>query len=855
MAILVEISPLDPVGGNRVTLRFADADDARITALNGLVWWPGVLSSPSLQMEGWDGDFSEAAVLANASLQIDPVALRKADPGSPAYRWAGAPVKIYQGQAGAAWSSWSTLFVGLIQDYSTDDSGRYSFSAQVDGEPFDAPLLSLSYLGTGGIEGDADLKEKLKPMAFGRCLNVEPILINAVDNVYQVHGYGAVSAIVAVYERAADLVLNGGSNVGDFSTYAGLVSATIAEGNFGTCLAQGLFRLGAPPAGLITADVDGDVTSGFVRSTAAIIARLCSIAEVPSERIDSASLAALDAAVPYPINVYLTSGIKVIDMIQSLVRPCNAQGVVSWTGLLWIARFGAIPTPIDTLDAQGSRRPPVLGIQEVKTSPPYHRIEMRGARCWRQQTNDEIAFAVVMTERGPYDAEAVYAEGDIVSLLDGSRWQYIFPTPGSGHAPVADSLYWAKQADATVVDWATGVTGDGRPDDNATVGAPAGTDVAGRPAESVLDNIDLNSYRHVIAAANAEVARLRVRALNYPGPAGESHYTLMVREATQRAEADDVFAQTFDLLGAVDIDRSAFVLNQDTVKISATESLAQRLDLITATFDDTNASVSLIQEALANETGGIARALLRVDVDGRVIGFAAYNDGDTGSIVITADNFTIVDPDSGDPYFYADEDGVKMHSVEVDTIKARAITGTGLNLGATGVAGFFFDDADLALSDSDWTTIASATITPHFGKPVIILANAFGRSPDSGSTPGYIRIVRIAAGVVTVLSGGTGGPNRIRVDADGESVTMFCVDGTVQGQATTYAFQGKRGSSGERILTCHRFLSVMEQAHAEVQSFNISAVSGEGPAAGTTGGGGVGVYNPNQELPDLNDLS
>lgn len=445
MAVVVEISPLDPTSGGRKPLRFAGGDDARLTALNDLTWWPGVIASPVLRMDGWDGDFTGAAQPASGTVQIDPVALRKLDPASPAYRWAGAPLKVWQGAAGADWSGWNLLFAGLVQDYGTDDAGRYSFSAQVDSEPFEAEVLNLRYAGTGGAEGDQNLKDKPKPALFGRARNVEPLLIDATNQVYQVHGYGPIQAVTAVYERAASLALNGGTNVGDFASFAALVAANLPEGSYATCRAQGMFRLGAPAAGLITADIDGDASGGtFRRKTGELIARLCALAGVPADRYALANLAVLDVAVPYTINLYLTAATKLLPLVQAMAQACNAQAIISWSGQLRIVRFGAIPAEAVTLDAKGRRRPPVLVNQEAKVSPPYWRIEMRGARCWRRHTNDEIATYAPLIEVGTYNAVTIYREGNIVSLPDGSRWLYVATTPAAGQAPVLGSSYWSR---------------------------------------------------------------------------------------------------------------------------------------------------------------------------------------------------------------------------------------------------------------------------------------------------------------------------------------------------------------------------------------------------------------------------
>ena len=190
MAIVIEIAPLNPATGTRVTLRLAAGDNAVITGLDDKAWWPGVVGLPSLSMEGWDGDFTGTAQIASASFGLDPIALRKNDAAAPSFRWAGAPVRIHEGD-GADFTAWSAIFNGLVDDYGTDESGRYQFSAKVDSEPFEAALLS-TYKGTGDAEGGEDLKDKPKPLCMGYARNIEPVLIDATNWVYQVHGYGPV---------------------------------------------------------------------------------------------------------------------------------------------------------------------------------------------------------------------------------------------------------------------------------------------------------------------------------------------------------------------------------------------------------------------------------------------------------------------------------------------------------------------------------------------------------------------------------------------------------------------------------------------------------------------------------------
>lgn len=441
MHILAELAPLNPAGGTRVTLRACNAQDRRITALNDQRWWPAISSSPTFAIQLFDGDFTSAVVPGSASfvLQMDPLA--KQDPAARGYLWQGADVTFYSGNAGDAWP-WTTRFVGVITRYEAQGD-TLRVTAEVKTSTFEKDVLSSTYAGTTGIEGGADLKGKPKPWLLGRCFNVEPILINSVDSVFQVSAYGPIEAVNALYERGASF----GASIGDYANYAALVAATIPAGRWATCLASGLIRLGAPPYGVITADVDGDKFGGtWRRRTGEIITRIATGAGISSGDLDATSLTALDTALSTlpnvgRIGIYLTEQITVLELARDLALPCNAQAGVSWTGKLFVVRVST-SSPTFTLDAQGRQLPAVSRSIESDVSPPYKRIVMGAARSWRVHSFDEIAFDAELVERGQYDAATVYRNGNIVSLASGARYLYINDTPSSGNMP-PNPTYWA----------------------------------------------------------------------------------------------------------------------------------------------------------------------------------------------------------------------------------------------------------------------------------------------------------------------------------------------------------------------------------------------------------------------------
>lgn len=461
MFVLLTLAPLLP-DDSRALLRAAQAQDRRLTGAAGAIWYPSITKAPAVTITLFDGDFTTSIDPGSASFSVNLLALGLCGVDMTTCRWPGAEVKIY------AVPSTDEVFVTsggervidefgnfVIDDLAVDqvftgrvdsftiDGQTLSITAKVDDAPFSKNVLTLTYAGTGDAEGDPDLKDKLKPWVFGRAMNVEPVLINTVDNVFQFSAYGPIEAVNAMYERGSSF----GASLGDHADYAALVAATIPEGRWATCLAHGLVRLGAPPYGVITGDVDGDSPAGgdWIRLTGAILRRVALNAGVDAALL-AVSLEALDIAVPYPVNLVLTDQETVLALARRMVPPCNAQAGISWLGQLFATRV-EIGDPLMTLDAQGRQLPVVLKSTESDVSPPYKRIQMGAARCWRVHTLDEIASRVPLIEKGDWDAGITYREGNLVRLPDGSEWEYVNPTASAGHDPrEVGSVYWTSLA-------------------------------------------------------------------------------------------------------------------------------------------------------------------------------------------------------------------------------------------------------------------------------------------------------------------------------------------------------------------------------------------------------------------------
>jgi hypothetical protein len=441
-AILAIIQPLDPGTGNRVTLRVSAHNDATVgRAVNGLNaqrWEPAMIAAPVLRQSLFDGSFQSAAAPAAASLPLAMEVLKATWPDADSYAWAGAPVEIYTEDHLTAWP-WTARFKGKVASFARQGQ-TLSLSVAVDSEPFAADVLSAKYAGTGGAEGGADLKGKPKPLVLGWALNVEPVLINAVVSVYQFSGYGPIEAVSTLYERGADY----GPVGSDYATYAALVAAAIPPGGWATCLAEGMIRMGAPQAGVITADVKGHkVGASTPRRTGAFIDAVCDLAGINPALVDASSLTALDTAVARNVNLVVSDQTSVLALVQRLALPCNAQAGIGIDGRLFVARVDFVAAQQFVLDAQGRSLPQVTDAREDAVSPPFWRIVLGANRAWRVHSTEEISFWAPLIDMGLWDVLTVYREGNIVHLADESQWLYVATTPSAGNAPTTGSAFWA----------------------------------------------------------------------------------------------------------------------------------------------------------------------------------------------------------------------------------------------------------------------------------------------------------------------------------------------------------------------------------------------------------------------------
>lgn len=372
-------------GGSPVSVRLASHNFEEVCHLNGQTWLPLIERLPVLRYDFFDGAFSGQIVSPTGQMSIATEALGN----FPAQAWHDARLRIWQGDFGAAWAGYAQIFEGRVQEQPSISDGVARFEIGCDDAWLDQPFL-LAYAGSGALEGGADLKGNVKPRLFGAPRFVDAVLIDAVNNVWQL-GQGALSQVEIAFDRLSRF----SAAAGDDASLAALLAATIAPGAWRTCLAQGLVRLGAPADGLLVFHARGENggSGGWVRKPGAIIGRIAEILGA-SAKVNAASLTALDAVRPWNLSLAVREQTTARELIQAIAQSVNAVAVIDWLGQLYVL---PVPVPesassLATLAADGSALPQVASVAQLPIAPPFWRLATQADVTQRVHSDTDIAF-------------------------------------------------------------------------------------------------------------------------------------------------------------------------------------------------------------------------------------------------------------------------------------------------------------------------------------------------------------------------------------------------------------------------------------------------------------------------------
>lgn len=422
---LVQIDGYDPVAAAAVTLYASSHDDDRVCQINGQTWYPAIFRLPALRYDLVDAGFSGRIETPGSSLSLAV----EAWPSFARYALADARLRLWTGDAGGDWASYTLRFDGRVTSQPSVAEGLASLSFAVDDRWLDTPLLTL-YAGTTGAEGPAALKGQPKPLALGAPRYCPATLIDPTNNVFQLSAYGLIEDVETAFER----LLAFEASAGDHASYAALVAAAIPPGKWASAKAVGMVRHGAPLAGKACYHVKGDKAGadGWVRLPGSVIRRIALLAGGTGKTHD-ASLYALNSSRPWNVSWHIRDQISAREAIQRIAASVNAVAGVSWLGQLFVAPLPSLSgTATITLDSSGTTLPPVGYVRQIEIDPPYWRMAIEAERTELVHSYEEIAGLYI--DRGPYVATESYRENHIVQH-QGMSWVYIGAAASTGNVP------------------------------------------------------------------------------------------------------------------------------------------------------------------------------------------------------------------------------------------------------------------------------------------------------------------------------------------------------------------------------------------------------------------------------------
>lgn len=442
--ILVHLRPFDLAAAVRIDVRLADAANAEAYGLGGLVWSPYITERPVLSLETMAPDLDGRVQAGRARLALNPLAMPAI--AGKKIKWRGGTAKIYT----AAALAWPAVleFDGEVLEESIDNDGLVTLTMEVKTDFLEGPLLTAEFTGGGGATGEAGFRGVLKPAGFGTVENIEPLWFNTTLWIGCIDGYGNTTAITRLMEGLDDR----GARIADYANYAALAAAitggAIPPGRWGSCVAEGLVGLGAPPVHPIGVNA----TFGTNR-IGAMMQRILEVhLDVPTGNIDTAAFAAMDAACPYDTTYWTKDQRDTKDLIEAMAGSINATPLVTFQNKVTITR-GVTTAALAELVRSGRQLPRVIDVKRAPAQKPVFRLKARTARPANVLTYDQVLYKDTIEDRGLYQDDVVYRAGHVVWLADGSSWLYINDIPDEGNPPPewpdTENAWWENMTPPT----------------------------------------------------------------------------------------------------------------------------------------------------------------------------------------------------------------------------------------------------------------------------------------------------------------------------------------------------------------------------------------------------------------------
>jgi len=275
-------------------------------------------------------------------------------------------VRVYYGDRGSDKSAFTLIVSAIAQDLITIDEQRLALQLKSHGDALTKPLQQIA---TGDIGNN-------KPIAYGQCVNVSPVVSNKSTFTYSVNET-PVSAITA---RKAGVSVSKTDN-----------------------LSQGEFSLTANPSGMITCDVTSSI------NTAKTII-LDVLNRVSITDIDNASL---DTLPNDAIALYLNNNETALTSLDYVVNSFGYFWAFKRSGEFFVGNYQLGQTSTAILYPDEIKQ---SGMKVLRTIKPSADVELTYNLNWTAQVNS-LDASVSLTDREKYQASGLQVTAENAGIL------------------------------------------------------------------------------------------------------------------------------------------------------------------------------------------------------------------------------------------------------------------------------------------------------------------------------------------------------------------------------------------------------------------------------------------------------
>ncbi|MNM23290.1 hypothetical protein D3C81_336880 [compost metagenome] len=279
--------------------------------------------------------------------------------------WMNRPIRAWIGDPRWRRGDFRMIFNGVVADVAPKGRDKLALKLRDKLQRLNTPV-SEAKLG-----GATPNKDAVLPLVFGEVHNITPLLADPALLQYQVHD-GAIEEIIEVRDNGVPV----------------RVTADKASGKF---------VLVAPPAGTLTVSVQGDRATGYATTVAALVRRLATGYGKAGDRfadgdLDTANLAAFDAAHPQAVGLFLAGRTNVLNACQMLASSLGAQLVMSRLGQLRLLQI-SLP-PAGTPAAVGPQHMVAGSLTPVSRNAPTASVKLGFSKNWTVQSGLQTGIPV-----------------------------------------------------------------------------------------------------------------------------------------------------------------------------------------------------------------------------------------------------------------------------------------------------------------------------------------------------------------------------------------------------------------------------------------------------------------------------